>query len=736
MTTIRDLVVDASDEPIEGVDVLIDLLTGITGTLGFDGTGDFTIAAQSYMRTGADGICTADLTANSAITPSGSVYRLTYKTERRRFAYITVPASGGPYWVNDITAQAPGTEGSTLSAAAVTYDNTTSGLTADDVQEAIDELAENGGGGGSTATGGRQKGPLQTFWSALQSRETTPVDILTVGTSITAGTGQTGGLARWQSKLVEMLRRRYPSRTVGPHVANYYPAEGQYGGPTASGTPTPARPTTKRGLGLRSVQLINDTQLLSWGSVVCTTLKVVGYATTIADSFTVNLNSGTLATFTPGTVGPFVQTVTLPLARASNLVQITWVAGAPVIEGLIVNDGDESAGIRLWDSSRGGSKTGDWLTATSGSEDWLARIGSGAATIVTPQLVIVEQLANDYTTISSSQYATNLTSMITKLRANLPDASIVVLGAYRRTTAGLSEAWDAYSAQAKTIAADNDCGYLDLDELVDITQGTGFLFDAYHPSNDGAEVLAGLIFEWLTPPGAPAWTLMKTSPYTLFAPVDSIHGSQRISGAGTGDVTLQVKPAPSQTADIVRVSSADGSTDHLVVDVNGNVRSNSLVARSPDLTAASAIKIDANAGLLRSLVWYSAGVPRWIMRAGAETESGSNAGSSWSLLSRDDNGDPLKTVIGIDRQTGTIAFGDACNFSLGTTTGTKIGTGATQKLAFYGATPVVRPTGWSSNPSGTATRTTFNADTATLGQVAERLRALIEDLRTLGLIGT
>ena len=36
------------------------------------------------------------------------------------------------------------------TAADVTYDNTQSGLTADDVQEAIDELAQGGGGGGTT----------------------------------------------------------------------------------------------------------------------------------------------------------------------------------------------------------------------------------------------------------------------------------------------------------------------------------------------------------------------------------------------------------------------------------------------------------------------------------------------------------------------------------------------------------------------------------------------------------
>jgi len=42
-------------------------------------------------------------------------------------------------------------------------------------------------------------------------------------------------------------------------------------------------------------------------------------------------------------------------------------------------------------------------------------------------------------------------------------------------------------------------------------------------------------------------------------------------------------------------------------------------------------------------------------------------------------------------QIGALTYADATNFSLGTTTGTKIGTATTQKLAFWNATPVVQP---------------------------------------------
>ena len=48
--------------------------------------------------------------------------------------------ASGDYVVTGVTT-------ATLTAGLIPYDNTTSGLTADDVQEAIDELAQGGGAG-------------------------------------------------------------------------------------------------------------------------------------------------------------------------------------------------------------------------------------------------------------------------------------------------------------------------------------------------------------------------------------------------------------------------------------------------------------------------------------------------------------------------------------------------------------------------------------------------------------
>jgi hypothetical protein len=55
---------------------------------------------------------------------------------------------------------------------------------------------------------------------------------------------------------------------------------------------------------------------------------------------------------------------------------------------------------------------------------------------------------------------------------------------------------------------------------------------------------------------------------------------------------------------------------------------------------------------------------------------------------------------------------------------------------FYDLKPVIgsRKTGWGA-PTGTATRTTFATDSVTTAQLAERLKALIDDLSSHGLIG-
>jgi hypothetical protein len=72
--------------------------------------------------------------------------------------------------------------------------------------------------------------------------------------------------------------------------------------------------------------------------------------------------------------------------------------------------------------------------------------------------------------------------------------------------------------------------------------------------------------------------------------------------------------------------------------------------------------------------------------------------------------------------TGNKTLAEAANIVLGTTTGSKIGTGATQKLGFWNATPVIQPAAV--------------ADATNAATVITQLNDLLAKLRAIGLIAT
>jgi len=86
------------------------------------------------------------------------------------------------------------------------------------------------------------------------------------------------------------------------------------------------------------------------------------------------------------------------------------------------------------------------------------------------------------------------------------------------------------------------------------------------------------------------------------------------------------------------------------------------------------------------------------------------------------------TVTGTTALNGTLTMGDADNIILNTTTGSKIATATTQKLAFWNATPIVQPTTAVTAATFAANTSAIVDDTATfdgytIGQVVKALRS-------------
>ena len=114
------------------------------------------------------------------------------------------------------------------------------------------------------------------------------------------------------------------------------------------------------------------------------------------------------------------------------------------------------------------------------------------------------------------------------------------------------------------------------------------------------------------------------------------------------------------------------------------------------------------------------------------------------------DGGTLTTQVSVDAN--AVTFGDQVHLIFNTSTGTKIGSAATQKLAFFGATPVVQQsaianitTTASSGtlPTANGSITIANAASATTTELLEfcvelesKLESALAVLRTLGLIAT
>jgi hypothetical protein len=76
---------------------------------------------------------------------------------------------------------------------------------------------------------------------------------------------------------------------------------------------------------------------------------------------------------------------------------------------------------------------------------------------------------------------------------------------------------------------------------------------------------------------------------------------------------------------------------------------------------------------------------------------------------------------------------DSRNIVLGTSTGTQIGTSSSQKLGFWGATPIARPAGFTITNAGT--NTNFDCDNISADELADVVATLIQRLKNLGLEG-
>lgn len=136
------------------------------------------------------------------------------------------------------------------------------------------------------------------------------------------------------------------------------------------------------------------------------------------------------------------------------------------------------------------------------------------------------------------------------------------------------------------------------------------------------------------------------------------------------------------------------------------------------------VALNGPAATNRILSFQTSFALRWLVYVDSSAEGGADAGSNLYIQSRSDAGVPANR-ISINRASGVVTIATGLTLS-----GALDHDGST--VGFYGNTPVARQIYGA--PTGTATRTAFATGSVTLPQLAERVKALIDDLRSVGLM--
>lgn len=201
---------------------------------------------------------------------------------------------------------------------------------------------------------------------------------------------------------------------------------------------------------------------------------------------------------------------------------------------------------------------------------------------------------------------------------------------------------------------------------------------------------------------------------TGFFQIDSGAGFLGVGGTGTGgwmSALFHVRPINTYTASV--------ETSSVFIDTRatpGQTFDTTFADQRFVRIASSFMNISVGITITRATSFYVEGSPT---NAGAGTLTTSYA---------------MWIDSGVSRFDGNIDLSaNAVDIVLDTGTGTKIGTGITQKLGFWNATPVIQDTGWTIT-NKTSDRV-LDCNSTSIDELADVVGTLVDQLKSYGLLG-
>lgn len=338
--------------------------------------------------------------------------------------------------------------------------------------------------------------PLYGYYSALARARQSRCDIVALGDSIMEGQGATAVPDRWINKVQDNLRGQWMNGTGGP---GFVPAT-YAAGPNASKFPAWSYSATPgalpQGLGYKAARL-NDTVTATL-TRKCTSFKLFFYRLA-ADVVTIAIDGGAPVTFTMNTSVREQAWTSPALTSGEHTVVITGTGAGTSFCGGVFFDGDETAGVSVWDASHSGATMKLYAETYT---NWVEHLQ-----FVAPKLLVMGCLTNDCRSsssgYSSAQYKTYAQSIITQARAKVPTLPVLFIPPYRPIdTEATIEPWSNYIAKLHELAAENPhCAVYDMSlRIPNLTVDTyGFRADSVHPSSVGMAYMSALATAALTP---------------------------------------------------------------------------------------------------------------------------------------------------------------------------------------------------------------------------------------------
>jgi lysophospholipase L1-like esterase len=457
----------------------------------------FTLNSMSATVSGTNVVATASVQASPQTTAD--------------YAGICVRDASDNIWDFDKHANyLIGTSGTTLSGSEKTFDAGTYTyfvcLSVNDVWYQAGASQTFTVGNATTAPSGSSYGDnaLEHWSNAVANRNSQPATWVAWGDSFTEGQGASSRLDRWIDEALGSLRSTYPTTGV-TGGAGYLPSFYATYAPDSTWMPFTSSGGSHAweywggSLGNRIVSM--STGGYETFTVTGTSVDIL-YSRGAGGTFSYRVNSGApVNVSTSGSYDPSSHVHVTFATPGAHTVTITGVSGTSYFEGLMVYNGDETKGIRLYDAAHTGATTDHF---TSSMWDQAEITATAKADLVTIALG-----ANDY--LSSSEtpagVTANLQAMIDSIRSKAsthsthqPSIAVVIPWDFSAYGTRNGYTWSDFADAIRDVAAaDSSVALLDLTSTGSPAGVAGGLYapDGIHPSDSGQAAISAAATSFL-----------------------------------------------------------------------------------------------------------------------------------------------------------------------------------------------------------------------------------------------